>query len=81
MWLPTVAIINFSRRSDQEVQDAIRAINRQVQEDFNPVWGTGRLLKMRPSSFNPSDPDTLAKDPVEAAGVIYLIDDVTVEGA
>ena len=81
MWLPTVAIINFSRRSDQEVQDAIRAINRQVREDFTPVWGSGRLLKMRPSSFSPSDPDTLAKDPVEAGGVIYLVDEESVEGA
>ena len=81
MWFPTVAIINFSRRSDQEVQDAIRAINRQIREDFMPVWGSGRSLKMRPSSFNPSEPDTLAKDPVEAGGVIYLVDDGSVEGA
>lgn len=81
MLLPTVAIINFSRRSDQEVQDAIRAINRQVREDFMPVWGSARSLKLKPSSFNPSDPDTLAKDPVEADSVIYLVDEASVEGA
>lgn len=81
MWLPTVAVINFSNRSDQEVQDALRAINRQVREDFMPVWGSGRSVKLRPSSFNPSDPGTLAKDPVDADSVIYLVDEVTVEVA
>lgn len=81
MLLPTIAIINFSRRSDQEVQDAIRAINRQVREDFMPLWGSGRSLKMKPSSFNPSDSDTPAKDPVEADSVIYLVDEASVEGA
>lgn len=81
MSLPTIAIINFSTKSDQEVQDAIRAVNRQVQEDFMPIWGGGRILKLRASPFDPADPETLTTDPVEADSVIYLVDEASVEGA
>jgi hypothetical protein len=36
---PTISIINFSNGlSDKKVQEAIRVINRQVLEDFIPIW-------------------------------------------
>ena len=78
MSLPNVAVINFSSHlSDQSVQEAIRAVNRQVLEDFAPLWGSGRVLRLHAPSFDPADPDTLMEDPVAATGVMYLVDQAT----
>jgi len=43
-----VSVINLSngRLSDAEVHDAIRAVNRQVSEDFAPYWGFGGTLRL-----------------------------------
>lgn len=81
MSIPTLAIVNFSDLTDQEVQDAIRVVNRQVTEDFMPTWGAGRILRLHASEFDPADPDTLAADPVQADSVIYLVNEGSVEGA
>lgn len=75
MSLPTIAIINFSSLDDQEVQRAIRAVNRQVTEDFMPIWGAGRICKLHASPWGPGDENVLAEDPVPADSVIYLIDE------
>jgi hypothetical protein len=43
-----VSIINLSRGKlkDSDIQTAIRAINRQVAEDFAPYWGFGGQLRL-----------------------------------
>ncbi len=81
MTLPTIAIVNFSERSDQDVQDAIRAVNRQVTEDFMPIWGGARVLRLHAASFEPAHPDSLAEEPVQADSVIYLVNESTLAGA
>ena len=81
MCLPTIAIINFSSLNDQEVQRAIRAVNRQVTEDFMPIWGAGRICKLHSSPWGPGDEDVLAEDPVPADSVIYLIDEGSIAWA
>ena len=81
MSLPTIAIINFSDVPDPGVQDAIRAINRQVIEDFIPVWGSGYVSRLFAPAYDPADPDTLSEDPVSADGVIYLVDQAHLPGA
>lgn len=81
MTLPSIAIINFSSKSDQDVQDAIRVVNRQIREDFMPIWGSGRDLLLRASPFSPANPDTLTEDPVQADSVIYLVDESSLPGA
>lgn len=81
MPLPTIAIVNFSSLPDQEVQDPIRAVNRQVTEDFMPIWGHGRILKLHAASFDPADPDSLTEEPVQADSVIYLVDESSPPGA
>jgi hypothetical protein len=44
MSLPNISIINFSPQlSDQAVQDTIRVVNRQIVEDFVPIWETDEL--------------------------------------
>ena len=82
MSLPTMSIINFATQlDDREVQEAIRAVNRQVSEDFAPVWGSARSLRLHAAGFDPADPDSLSEDPVQGESVCYLIDEATVDGA
>lgn len=82
MSLPSISIINFSSQlSDQAVQDAIRVVNRQVVEDFMPVWGGGRNLRLHASPFDPTDESTLTEDPVQGESVIYLVDEGSLPGA
>lgn len=80
--LPTISVINFSTNiNDQAVQDAIRAVNRQITEDYLPIWGHGRKLFLHASTFDPADEDTLAEDPVRGESVLYLVDEGTLAGA
>src|SRR5262245_38030748 len=82
MSLPSMAVINFtSTLNDQAVQDAIRAVNRQVLEDFAPIWGYGRVLRLQAVDFNPADPDSLAPQKVPAESAMYLVDEASLPGA
>ena len=82
MSLPRIAIVNFSNQlADQQVQEAIRAVNRQVVEDFIPIWGAGRICKIHEPVFDPADIDALANDPVFADSVIYIVNEGLIEGA
>ncbi len=39
MALPSISVINFAPTlDDRDIQNAIRAVNRQVLEDFAPIW-------------------------------------------
>lgn len=79
---PSIAIINFSAHvSDQAVQDAIRVVNRQILEDFMPIWGQARLLRLHAAAFEPTNPDTFPEEPVRADSVIYIVDQPTLPGA
>jgi hypothetical protein len=82
MSLPSIAVINFtSTLNDQTVQDAIRAVNRQVLEDFVPIWGYGRQLQLHAVDFQPANPDTLAPQKVPADSAMYLVDEGSLPGA
>ena len=69
-----ISIINYSNQqvSDEEVQTAIRSINRQIEGDFAPYWGLGAVLRLEgrscphPSKQNPMD--------MRGDAVIYLWD-------
>ncbi len=82
MSLPSIAMYNFSAHvNDQEVQNVIRAVNRQIVEDFMPIWGSGRILRLHAADFDPRDPTTFPDQPVQADSVIYLVDEPTIRGA
>ena len=68
---PTAAVINFaSALSDDEVRAAIHGVNRQITENFAPIWGYARDLLFFAPTFDPADPDTLAQEDVPADSVI-----------
>ena len=72
MPLPTISTINFTTAlDDREVQATIRAVNRQIREDFASVWGAVWELRLHASEFDPDDPETLAEEPIRGEGVLY----------
>jgi hypothetical protein len=44
-----ISVINHTngQLTDADVQGAIRAINRQIAEDFAPYWGLGAEMSLR----------------------------------
>ena len=82
MSYPTMSVINFTTTlSDRKVQAAVRAVNRQVSEDFAAVWGAEYSLRLHAADFDPTGPDSPAEEPVRGESVMYLIDESTVQGA
>jgi len=82
MGLPTLAIINFTTTlPDNDVLEAIHAVNRQITENFIPIWGYGRTLMPFVPSFDAADPNELAEERVPADSVIYLVNESSVPGA
>ena len=76
-----ITIINLTagKISDEEVQRVIRAINRQIVEDFEPYWSFGARLRLEGnSSSKPS-----VQSPVDMRGdaILYLWDKTNMKGA
>ena len=76
-----VSVINLSngRCSDAELHEAIRAVNRQVAQDFAPYWGFGGALRLegrtsrRKGIFHQAD--------MRGDAVLYVWDGVDTDGA
>ena len=41
-----ISLINHSEVKDEKVLETIRAINRQIIEDFQPYWGMSANLRL-----------------------------------
>ena len=69
-----ISIINYSNEQipDEQLQAAIRAINRQIEGDFAPYWGLGAQLRLEGRSC----PKPQKQNPMDMRGdaVIYLWD-------
>lgn len=67
-----ITIINFTKGeiSDEKIHTAIRAINRQIAEDFEPYWSFG--AKLRLEGRVGSRPDKSALADMRGDGIIYL---------
>lgn len=52
-----ITVINMTHGllSDKEIITAIRAINRQINEDFKPYWNMGATLRLEGCSTNRPD--------------------------
>ena len=76
-----ISIINHTggQVSDEQLQHVIRAINRQVEEDFEPYWGMSARLRLEGRSVE--DPDKVEAPDMRGDAVIYLWNDVDVDGA
>lgn len=76
-----ISVINHTdgQISDEEVQHTIRAVNRQIDEDFEPYWSLGATLRLEGRSTEEPDKQTLADMRGEA--IIYLWSDSDIPGA
>ena len=76
-----ISVINltFGLLSDREVITAIRAVNRQIAEDFAPYWNSYGVLRLEGNSSE--DPDSENPEDMQGEGVIYLWDKSDVPNA
>jgi hypothetical protein len=76
-----ISLINHTNGSlsDEAVQQAIRAINRQIKQDFEPYWSLGATLRLE-GKAGPKPKQQEASD-MRGEAVIYLWDKVNVANA
>ena len=76
-----ISVVNHTSTtiSDEEVQAAARAINRQLQEDYRPAWGIDATLRLEGQGGAQPDKQTVAS--MRGDAVIYLWDGSDVPGA
>jgi len=78
--LMIISIVNRSASiSDAEVLEVIRAINRQIREDFEPYWSFGATLRLEGSDGRV--PDGMAAAELRGDAILYLWDQVDLAGA
>ncbi len=74
-----ISIVNFSKVSDAEVQQTLRAINRQISQDFEPYWFMGARLRLEGRVGDTPAPQSAAE--LRGDAIIYLWDQTDVPGA
>jgi len=67
-----ISVINHTngQLSDEQVQGAIRAINRQIKEDFEPYWSLGATLRLEGKTGPKPKPQESAD--LRGDAVLYL---------
>lgn len=77
-----ISVINHTRGrkkvGDRELQDVIRAINRQIEEDFAPVWGMTARLRLEGRAQKDADEATNAD--MRGDAILYLLTTVADAG-
>ena len=88
MTLPDLAIINFSAVSEGDARRAIRSVNRQVTDDFLPIWGSGYYCRLHHHSgadgagtTQAQQPLLIEPDPIPADAAIFLVDRARINAA
>ncbi len=67
-----ISIVNFTDSlQDEEVQRVIRAINRQIAQDFEPYWSMGATLRLEGHG---NTEDRQAPQELRGDAIIYLWD-------
>lgn len=76
-----ISVINHTngKVSDEELQVAIRAVNRQIAHDFEPYWSVGAALRLEGRSTK--TPSQMHLQDMRGDSVLYLWDRVDVEDA
>jgi hypothetical protein len=76
-----ISVINHTngKITDEALQHAIRAINRQIDEDFAPYWSLGATLRLEGRSSKTPGRQSLAD--LRGDAILYLWDKVNVEDA
>src|SRR6185503_3933396 len=76
-----ISVVNHTKGklSDEQVQEGIRAVNRQIAHDFKPHWDFGAELRLEGAIGVAPDGEKLPE--LRGDAVIYLWDEVDVDDA
>ncbi len=76
-----ISIVNHTNGQikDEDLQTAIRAINRQIAEDFEPYWSLGATLRLEGRSEK--NPGKMTLPDLRGDAILYLWDKTDVAGA
>lgn len=76
-----ISVINHTngKISDEDIQAALRAINRQIREDYEPYWHIGGELRLEGKSGSTPSKQNLTD--MRGDAVLYLWDAVDVDDA
>jgi phospholipase C len=75
-----ISIVNMTEDiSDKEIQTAIRAINRQIAEDFEPYWSFGATLRLEGSAGRIPEKESLSE--LRGDAILYLWNEADVADA
>lgn len=74
-----ISVINLSKRPDSEVQSVIRAVNRQLREDFAPAWDVMATLRLEGHAGRLPSKQRIPD--MRGDAVLYLWDKTDVEDA
>lgn len=74
-----ISVVNFAQVPDAEVQEVLRAINRQIADDFEPYWYMGARLRLEGNVGNRPMPQSPAE--LRGDAIIYLWDQIDVPDA
>ena len=76
-----ISVINHTNGeiSDEEIEVAIRAINRQIREDFEPYWSFGATLRLEGRSQKSPGKQDIAD--MRGDAIIYVWNESDVPGA
>jgi hypothetical protein len=56
-----ISVKNHSRIPDRDVLAAVRAVNRQIAEDFAPYWALGAVLRLTDPKAKPLQADAIIR--------------------
>ena len=75
-----ISIVNRSQNiTNEELLTVIRAINRQIKEDFEPYWSMGATLRLEGAIGKRADSRKL--EDMRGDAILYLADEADVAGA
>lgn len=68
-----ISVVNHTKDlKDEDIHFAVRAINRQIAEDFSPYWHMSATLRLEGRAGKAPDPKTLAE--LRGDAVLYVWD-------
>src|SRR5262245_43526190 len=72
-----ISVCNFTSKHDETVEKVLRAVNRQIAEDFAPYWHWGASLRLEGRSAI-KKAKAMKERPQDLRGdaILYLWDDV-----
>ena len=76
-----ISVVNHTdgEVADEELQRVIRAINRQIKEDFEPYWSLGATLRLEGRSTE--EPTHLSLPDLRGDAILYLWNKLDPKGA